>query len=77
MQSRNSLKFELRFDSAALPELANRYSFQDDADALTAGSLIRENQYSEPISKEFLNGKQVAGADHGWPKTLMTKLLIH
>ena len=34
MQSSESVEFELRFDAAALPELANRYSFQDDSDAL-------------------------------------------
>jgi hypothetical protein len=46
MQTRNSLKFQLRFDPAALPELANRYSFQDDFDPLTAGDQIRRGQYT-------------------------------
>lgn len=37
-------QFKLRFDPSLIPELAGRYSFEEDTGALDAGKRVREGQ---------------------------------
>jgi thermostable 8-oxoguanine DNA glycosylase len=38
--------FQLQFDSLLIPDLAKRYSFQEDAEAFSAGEEIRSGQHT-------------------------------
>src|ERR1019366_10728629 len=46
MGKHDMVPFKLKFDESLIPELAGRYSFQDDIDALKAGEQIRGGHYT-------------------------------
>jgi hypothetical protein len=57
MPKEEILQFKLAFDPSLIPELASRYSFQEDSGALLAGEQIRLGHYTRENLEQIFEWK--------------------